>query len=906
MGRGIKVDPLPDIGSPQQMARDAICGTVRERLWCNIGTCYLHLDRLKEAYSAFNEASKAAEEINDIKVMGKIAFQYAMLDEKENKKEDIVLARFKTAETYAKQCGNVDGQIESLYEQAAIYIKLSEYDSALRKLKEAQRLLEISPALRHCININYLIFEIKVRRGKAQEAFKEIDLFIIELENSGNILHAFKLRWMVLIMLIHLPVLSPSTIAYVDKLINTRASLASISRIDGLNWLPSEFDLKKIRDVILNEKEIQVPIFISTLATKTEEMDKVKYYVAIAEYEANISILPELWSSIYQSEPNPYRKRDYALALIDASIRAGDDEQRLNGLNYLGIAEDLLGNSYKAIECYEEALKTNPPHESESWAILESNLSYAKSHLVNPAKGIEILLGNLKELIKFGHIRQANHARVHLSRCYADSGDYSKAIECAEEALNELKGDDVNKSLILVLNSLNESWHRLRSSSPNIHDIIDFSSTSDFINSKLSRDKFDLNRVDYSETSAPDLAEMGILATEQGLLNEAEDYIQRALKLYEDDNYQLGIAKCYNNLAVIAENRRQWEKAIELSKHSLNIRELIYDTVGIVRTLGYLAKFSFMSGDYQKSISFAEQCNKYQDTMHHPSDLLAVKFYRALSFCLLKDWGGIEDSISILEKITANQEVALPDGFIESLRRLANRLKNESTQFEKNDIALKEVERLTRIHQYDEAMVLIEDLIKNNATASCESRGKILGTKANILRNKGLYEEALAAYRAAADLFKEAEKDGNEVQAIIYSALCLEYLGKTEEAIKTLRAVIKRCPSCSQRSVAFMTLATTLWRPGYKKERKLPPDDVLEEARQLYQYALQENGVDDISAGTILRAGAQLEVLDGKVDRALEMLAKAKIHFTSANSYELDQVNEQIETILNNLEYEEE
>ena len=70
---------------------------------------------------------------------------------------------------------------------------------------------------------------------------------------------------------------------------------------------------------------------------------------------------------------------------------------------------------------------------------------------------------------------------------------------------------------------------------------------------------------------------MGGIYWQQGHLNEAVDYVQRSLKLYETTRYAWGRAVAYGNLGVLYDTMGNWPKAVEYYDQAYALQENIGD-----------------------------------------------------------------------------------------------------------------------------------------------------------------------------------------------------------------------------------------------------------------------------------------------------------------------------------------
>jgi tetratricopeptide (TPR) repeat protein len=92
---------------------------------------------------------------------------------------------------------------------------------------------------------------------------------------------------------------------------------------------------------------------------------------------------------------------------------------------------------------------------------------------------------------------------------------------------------------------------------------------------------------------------LGGLAWQRGQLDEAVDYVERSLQLYEKLGYAWGQATAYGNLGILSDILGNWPRAIEYHQQAYALHETIGYLEGQARSLDNLGFLHMIKGDHQ-------------------------------------------------------------------------------------------------------------------------------------------------------------------------------------------------------------------------------------------------------------------------------------------------------------------
>src|SRR5690606_23312547 len=110
------------------------------------------------------------------------------------------------------------------------------------------------------------------------------------------------------------------------------------------------------------------------------------------------------------------------------------------------------------------------------------------------------------------------------------------------------------------------------------------------------------------------------------------EYYERALRIYEQNDYKLGIANTLSNMANVYDNLNEPLKAIDLQKQAYNIFEAIGNKPGIASALTNIGIAYTSVPDYQQTIHYLQQTLPIYKEMGNINNLGIVEYYMGEAF----------------------------------------------------------------------------------------------------------------------------------------------------------------------------------------------------------------------------------------------------------------------------------
>lgn len=110
------------------------------------------------------------------------------------------------------------------------------------------------------------------------------------------------------------------------------------------------------------------------------------------------------------------------------------------------------------------------------------------------------------------------------------------------------------------------------------------------------------------------------------------EYYERALRIYEQNDYKLGIANTLSNMANVYDNLNEPLKAIDLQKQAYNIFEAIGNKPGMVSALTNIGIAYTSVPDYQQTIHYLQQTLPIYKEMGNINNLGIVEYYMGEAF----------------------------------------------------------------------------------------------------------------------------------------------------------------------------------------------------------------------------------------------------------------------------------
>lgn len=110
------------------------------------------------------------------------------------------------------------------------------------------------------------------------------------------------------------------------------------------------------------------------------------------------------------------------------------------------------------------------------------------------------------------------------------------------------------------------------------------------------------------------------------------EYYERALRIYEQNDYKLGIANTLSNMANVYDNLNEPLKAIDLQKQAYDIYEAIGNKPGMASALTNIGIAYTSVHDYQQTIHYLQQTLPIYKELGNINNLGIVEYYMGEAF----------------------------------------------------------------------------------------------------------------------------------------------------------------------------------------------------------------------------------------------------------------------------------
>jgi tetratricopeptide (TPR) repeat protein len=310
---------------------------------------------------------------------------------------------------------------------------------------------------------------------------------------------------------------------------------------------------------------------------------QISDWIGLLNEATAAGILEDLGESIYKVHPAlPW----YLRQLLD---KMGSQEVISN------LEKKLLDFYARLAEMYSEQLISNAEYASFMLRVQEPNLlqqlrlaeqqqEWAYAQVILQALGEVYQRWGRKPEFKSLRERALKQIGFHLAEAKAKGKD----------ALNfwmYLRGENANEAL------KNADLETARAV---YNEILDHELTA-------------LNNPSFNNNIAGTYHNLGMVAQEQRRFEEAIDFYNKALKIFEDAGDFYSAASTYHNLGRVAEERRRFEEAIDFYKTALQIKEDKGDFYSAAGTYHHLGTVAQEQGRFEEAIAFyktAIQINK--------------------------------------------------------------------------------------------------------------------------------------------------------------------------------------------------------------------------------------------------------------------------------------------------------
>lgn len=243
-----------------------------------------------------------------------------------------------------------------------------------------------------------------------------------------------------------------------------------------------------------------------------------------------------------------------------------------------------------------------------------------------------------------------------------------------------------------------------------------------------------INNVKNDTQLASDYYNLGIEYFRNGLYPEANEYIVKALKIYESENDEIGVAKSHEQLGSIFSEVNDYTTSLD---HYLIALDLFNkNNLGgeVVNTSSNIAALYLKMEKYDKVFLYLFKSNSYYDEHLNKYDQERINNY----FMLGITYGSVNKLDSALYYFNQCKRYYVKDNNVLQLAGLLNNIGAIHSKREENELAMEE---------YGEALSLFRKL-KNE-----KGIGVTLGNIAFVYQKKKEYEKAIENYTVANNIF---------------------------------------------------------------------------------------------------------------------------------------------------------
>ena len=191
---------------------------------------------------------------------------------------------------------------------------------------------------------------------------------------------------------------------------------------------------------------------------------------------------------------------------------------------------------------------------------------------------------------------------------------------------------------------------------------------------------------------ASSLINIGFIHDGQGDLTKAIEYYQRSLIILEEIKDKVGIADCLNNIGNIYQKQEQIDKALEYFLKSLKAREEEDDKRGIANSMNNIGLIYYKKKNYTKALEYYHESLKISENL---PDKRGIALSSNLIATTLQNIGKSKEAQKYaIRSLSTAKELGYPD----NIRRAAMILKEiyKSQNNYENALEMYELERLMR------------------------------------------------------------------------------------------------------------------------------------------------------------------------------------------------------------------
>lgn len=866
----------------------------RTTLYNNLGLFSIHEGQYPEARSALERALQLAWEDANIRMTGVILRNLAELELAEGAQSDRVLWRLRAARTYAADAGDARTLCETRLLEAEVLINLAEYDTALEVISKAEPLLNLAmagPALK--ARLGQILTAIDLRRGDVPVADQRLRQLIDSARLKEQLgLAALLRRHRCLELAFHRP-LREELLRELDDLIASTSERPNDGPFREQKEGSSE--LEGLRKKLQTNQIPDTPRFLTLPRTPIGRETALRYSLAQYEFDGEPDKLSPLLLSLckikyYQNKPD--RVAELARAAIKAAIKMSQREEHLSAVYLLGTAEEATGYLDSALTAYQQIIEADPPTSPVLRACAREAAGGLLSRLgsIDAERYLVEAVGAFEELGSL-EIKNLITSLIALTNHYTRVNDTTNAARTYQR-LTEVSSRIQDPDARTAAEKWRPLWEQriVRSRAANSLASLRLWQAPSRLDETSEVTSKDLDRMRMRIQSPGEIANLGLIAEESGLLMEAEQYFHEARSMYEAEDNLLGVSRCFNNFSGLAMREQRWHQAVAFAEQALALKRSLGDAEGEVLTLSNLAYASYMAGRPDQAIFYGRDCLRLNEGRKMSRQGIIAHYALILSL-------SETDQIEELEAAAEAFLVALP--FIDDpdLKQLGKKIRTalplnsvQPIQRPASDIEhlIGEAMRLKRIRNFEEALRLLDNACMDERFAF--EGGVIEGTRGHILQSMEQHDDAIIAYQQAISHFRSDSDEGKAVNAEMSVSISMLRMGRGEEAEALQRDLLERVPAGLMRASVLQGLASTLLERWMDHREK----SVGTEIREVYREAFEISGLDEETMGVLHLNASNIELIEGNVPTCLEHLHLAYHHFVRCNSPHLKVCADQI------------
>jgi diguanylate cyclase (GGDEF)-like protein len=431
-----------------------------------------------------------------------------------------------------------------------------------------------------------------------------------------------------------------------------------------------------------------------------------------------------------------------------------------------------------AIRFFENALR----YEDSIEEIFETKFALAEIYALtaNYTKAIELLNVCLKI--------NPNSYKVfeRLGKVYEETGDYKQSFKYYQNGLKLTQGADAMYTFLSDI-----AWLHTR--------LAEFNQALNECKEILKR-KEQLSKVVLSDAYTV----TGVVHLRLGNLDEAEDYIKKALKIRQSIGDKRRIAACYIDLAISYQNRFNVRMCEKCNSQALRLCEEIGYQQGILliyNNLGVLyANYDLVKAEeyYVKALKQAKLIGAKRTVVYLHNNLGAIEFNR---FMLNEALANYRESLKIA------REMNFPEGIIFSnislseyyreqgktkvgkryLERALKAAKKLNTRYLLIDCLEDEIEYFLLGNQSSKAVAMVDMIVRQlrkEYTVAYKVHSYIYRGKVLVHQKK--FSRAQVQYKKAADVLRSFKNNRLSGEVFYLRGVAYKKAGKYKTALKML------------------------------------------------------------------------------------------------------------------------